>query len=208
MMVADQLGWPLTTAAASLLVPGILADTRNLSIATVTADTFRAVAKLVDAGANVHQIHEDYRAADRLSIELLELKARLLGRIELYDDGKIALIGVTPEELKQYAAIHDPADLVIYDLQNALGVAVGVVMRHYGGEANKIKVSTRANMPVAAKACMDFGGGGHDRAAGCQFTDTPFAEAKANFVASLRKHIREYETHQHTHQDQATTSAA
>ncbi|HUC87105.1 MAG TPA: DHHA1 domain-containing protein, partial [Candidatus Saccharimonadales bacterium] len=138
-----------------------------------------------------------------LTPELLQLKGRLLARLELYAEGKIALVTVTPEELKQYAELHDPADLVIYELQNALGVAVAVVMRHYGGEGNKIKVSTRATMPVAAKACMDFGGGGHDRAAGCQINNTSLSEAKANFVASLSKHIREYEHLQHPSQKKA-----
>lgn len=193
--IAEQLNWAINRDAANLLVPGILADTRNLSIATVGAGTFRTMAKLIELGADVYKIHEDYRASDRLTIELLQLKGRLLSRIELYAEGKIALVAVTPEELKQYAELHDPADLIIYELQNALGVEVAVVMRHYGGEANKIKISTRATMPVAAKACMDFGGGGHDRAAGCQINDTPLAEAKANFVTSLSKHIREYEAH-------------
>jgi len=191
--VAEQLGWAINPEAANLLVPGILADTRNLSIATVGAATFRTMAKLIDLGADVYKAHEAYRASDHLTVDLLQLKGRLLGRIELYCDGKIALVTVMPEELKQYAELHDPADLIIYDLQNALGVAVGAVMRHYGGETNKIKISTRASMPVAAKACMDFGGGGHDRAAGCQINDTPLAEAKANFVRSLTKHIQEYE---------------
>lgn len=206
--IAEQLGWKINTAAANVLVPGILADTRNLSIATVTAATFRTMAKLMDLGANVYEIHEAYRSSDRLTLELLELKGRLLGRTETYADGKIALVTVSPTELKQYAELHDPADLIIYDLQNALGVAVAVVMRHYGGEANKIKVSTRATMPVAAKACMDFGGGGHDRAAGCQFNDTPLAEAKSAFVASLAKHIQEYEALQHPHQTETTAPAA
>ena len=198
--IAEQLQWPINKDAANLLVPGILADTRNLTIATVTAQNFLTMAKLIDLGADVHASHEAYRDADRLSIDLLELKGRLLNRIETHADGKIALLVVTPEELKQYADLHDPADLVIYDMQNALGVACAVVMRNYGGESSKIKVSTRASMPVAAKACMDFGGGGHDRAAGCQFNETPLAEAKAQFITSLTKHIKDYEAHQHANQ--------
>ncbi len=206
--IAEQLGWAINKDAANLLVPGILADTRNLSIATVTSDTFRTMAKLIDWGANLYHIHEAYRASDRLTTDLLALKGRLLGRIELYCEGKIALVAVTPEELKQYAELHDPADLIIYDLQNALGVAVAVVMRHYGGETNKIKISTRASMPVAAKACMDFGGGGHDRAAGCQVNNTPLAEVKANFVKSLSKHIQDYEALQHADTNQRNPQAA
>lgn len=196
--ISEQLKWPVNTEAANLLVPGILADTRNLAIATVSAKTFTTMAKLIDLGANVYAAHEAYWASSKLSPELVQLKGRLLSRMELYEDGKIALIIVTPEELKQYAEIHDPADLVIYDLQQATGVAVGVVIRNYGGQAKKVKFSTRASMPVAAKACREFGGGGHDRAAGCQTTDRSLAEVKAEFIKVLGKHIREYEALQHT----------
>jgi phosphoesterase RecJ-like protein len=196
--ICDQLKWEINPAAANLLVPGILADTRNLSIATVGAGSFRAMAHLIDLGANVFAAHEAYRDADRLTPELLELRGRLLQRIEWYAEGKIALVVVTPSELKDYAELHDPADLVIYDMQNALGVACAVVIRNYGGDNKKIKISTRASMPVAAKACMDFGGGGHDRAAGCQTNERPVEEVKAEFIKSLTKHIHDYEAAQHT----------
>lgn len=208
LTICDQLGWELNAAAANLLVPGILADTRNLSIATVGAPSFRAVARLIDLGADVYAAHEAYRSADRLTPELLELRGRLLQRIEMHAGGKIALVVVTPAELKQYAELHDPADLVIYDMQNAKDVAVAAVLRHYGGESNKIKISTRATMPVAAKACQAFGGGGHDRAAGCQTMETPLSEVKAKFIKVLTKQIHDYEALQHADAPEAAAPAA
>lgn len=206
--ICDQLGWQVNAAAANLLVPGILADTRNLSIATIGSASFRAMARLVDLGANVYAAHEAYRNADRLTPELLGLRGRLLQRIEMHADGKIALVVVTPAELKQYAELHDPADLVIYDMQNAQDVAVAVVIRHYGGDSNKIKISTRATMPVAAKACQAFGGGGHDRAAGCQTMETPLSEVKTKFIKELTKQIHDYEALQHADASEAATPTA
>ncbi len=193
-MVADKLGWKVTAAAASLIVPGLLADTLNFSIHSLRPEALETAARMMRYGADIGKIHEDYRKVDALTPELLELKGRLLSRLELYGDGKIALIMVSPEELKQYAEIHDPSDLVIYELQRARGVQVAVVMRNYGGLSKKIKVPPRANMPVAAATCAQFGGGGHDRAAGCQFNDTPIAEAKDQFVAALSKQICDYES--------------
>lgn len=199
--ISKQLGWKVNSEAAQLLIPGILADTRNLAIPAVTAKTFRTVADIIDLGADVFKSHEAYRATNVLDPDLVQLKGRLLSRMELFCDGKIALLIVSPEELKQYAEIHDPADLVIYDMQYAKGVEVGVVLRNYGGATKKIKISTRANMPVAAKACAEFGGGGHDRAAGAQVNDRPIAEVKDEFVKVLCKHIRDYEADQHSHQN-------
>lgn len=195
--IARQLGWPISKDVSELLIPGILADTRNLSTSMVTSETFRVVAELVDSGADLNSIHERYRLAGAVDPELIKLKGRLLSRAEFLHNGKIALVTVAPEELKQYAEIHDPADLVIYELQRAAGVQVGVVIRHYGGESNKIKISTRANIPVAAKACQEFGGGGHERAAGCQIMQTPVSEVKQKFVTVLSKCIDDYEAVQH-----------
>jgi phosphoesterase RecJ-like protein len=196
--IAQALSWKVNVAAANLMVPGILSDTLNLSVQTVGAKQFRTMADLIDLGANVYESHQNYRKTLSLSTDLVKLKGRLLSRMELFEDGKIALITVTPAELKEYAEIHDPSDLVIYDLLHAEGVNVAVIIRHYGGAAEKIKISTRANIPVAAKACAELGGGGHDRAAGCQVNDTPVSEVVPKFVTILSKHIRDYEALQHS----------
>lgn len=196
--IAQQLDYKVTAEAASLLVPGILADTRNLSIQTVGARQFRTVAELIDLGANVFETHEAYRKINAISMELLQLKGRILSRVESHAGGKIAFVAITPEELKKYADIHDPADLVMYEMQRAEGVEVAVTMREYHGDSLKIKVSTRANLPVAGKTCQQFGGGGHDRAAGCQFTDVPLAEAKDRFIKALTDNIKEYESSHET----------
>ncbi|TAK89704.1 hypothetical protein EPO04_01195 [Patescibacteria group bacterium] len=194
--LSKQLGYKVNAEAASLMVPGILADTRNLSIQTVGAKEFRLVAELIDLGANVFETHEAYRKINAISMELMQLKGRLLSRVESFAGGKIAFIAITPQELKKYADIHDPADLVMYEMQRAEGVEVAVAMREYHGQAIpvKIKVSTRANMPVAAKTCQQFGGGGHDRAAGCQFNDVSIEEAKKQFIEALTANINEYKS--------------
>lgn len=194
--ICRQLAWPINKDAANLLVPGILADTRNLSIPTTTPENFEIVADMMRQGADIYEIHRAYREADALSPELLKFKGELLTRMELYCGGKIGVVAVTPAELRQWAEIHDPSDLVIYDMQWAKGVEIGVVIRSYGGESKKIKVSTRANIPVAAKTCAAFGGGGHDRAAGCQFNDRPVDEVKAEFIKLLCQNIKQYESDQ------------
>lgn len=188
--IANQLNWKLTSAVANLLVPGILADTRNLSIPTTTPENFELMATLLRAGADLEQINADYRIASAQEPELIKFRGELLTRAQFYADGKIGVVTVTPAELKQWAEVHDPSDLVIYDLQRAKGSQIGVVFRDYGG---KIKVSTRANIPVAARTCRVFGGGGHDRASGCQFNDQTLEEVVAPFVAELTKQIEQYE---------------
>ncbi len=195
--IAGQLGWKINAEAAQLMIPGILADTRNLSIPTVGAKEFRLVADLIDQGADIFKSHEDFRKINSISVELVKVKGEILSRIESFADGKILFVHITPDELSKYAEIHDPADLVMYEMQRAEGVEVAVVMRHYGGESNKIKVSTRANMPVAGKTCAEFGGGGHDRASGCQFNGTPLDDAKKRFIKALTDNIEEYEALQH-----------
>ncbi len=193
--IARTLDWNINADAANLIIPGILADTRNLSIPTVQPEAFEAMADMIRAGGDVYKSHQAFWNSSALTPELLMLKARLLSRMELFCDGKIAVVCVTPAELKEYAEAHDPSDLVIYDMQNLRGVGCAVVFRDYGG---KIKISTRAKLPVAAKTCQHFGGGGHDRASGCQFNDRDVSEVKEEFVAVLCQNIKDYEALQHT----------
>lgn len=188
--IAKQLDWPLTKPAADAMIPGVLADTRNLSIPTTTAETFEVMATLLRAGGDLNASHDAYRKVSALSSELVNLKGRLLARAEFPDDGNIAVVAVTAAETAQWAEIHDPSDLVIYELQRTKGVVCAVVLREYTG--GKIKVSTRANAPVAAKTCEAFGGGGHDRAAGCTITDQPIAAAQAAFIKELTHQIKDY----------------
>ncbi len=161
--IAHQLKWPLGAAAASLVVPAIMADTLGLTTPSVRANTVQTVADMVRQGANLYELNRARLEAGAMDSEILTLKGRLLQEVEYLLDGRLALLTVDPATLKAYAKRYDPAALVVYDMQHVRGVEIAVVIRNY---APKIKLSLRANGPYAAPVAEAFGGGGHPQASG------------------------------------------
>lgn len=182
--MATQYGWKINLAAAKAIVPSIMADTLGLSTPTTTADTVQTVAEMVRIGVDMAELRRKREEADALEPDLIALKGRLFQRIEYYADGRIALVVVTPEELTKYADIHDPADLINQEMRMIKGVQIAAVLRDYDSTlyGRKIKISMRANLPIAAKAAQHFGGGGHAPAAGCTVEGRPADEVKNELV--------------------------
>ncbi len=182
--VCQQLDWTINKAAAYAIVPSIMADTLGLSTPTTTADTVEAVAKMVRLGVDLSELRRRRETAEALPTELLTYKGELLQRVEYYAEGRIALVVIKPEELTKYADVHDPADLVNQEMRTAKGVQIAAVLRNYNSQlyGRKIKISMRANLPIAAKAAEHFGGGGHDQAAGCTVEGREPDDVKAELV--------------------------
>jgi phosphoesterase RecJ-like protein len=138
----------------------------------------------VRIGVDLTELRRRREKAEALEPEISNLKGQLLQRVEYFSDGKIATVVVTPEELSKYADIHDPADLVSQEVRRIKGVQIAAVLRNYNSSihGNKIKISMRANLPIAAKAAQHFKGGGHDQAAGCTVEGRPVEDVKQELV--------------------------
>ncbi len=195
--VAKLFDWKINLDAANAIVPAIMADTLGLSTPTTTAETVDAVADMVRIGVDLADLRRQREIAGALEPEISNLKGQLLQRVEYFAEGQIAIVIVTPEELAKYADIHDPADLVSQEMRQIKGVQIAAVLRNYNSSihGNKIKISMRANLPIAAKAAQHFGGGGHAPAAGATVEVRPVEEVKKELVEVITKLLNEAQTH-------------
>ncbi len=180
VVIANQLGWKLNAEAASLVVPAITADTLGLTTPSVTARTVETVAQMVKLGANLYELNQARLEAGAMDPDVLLLRGRLLQQVEFACDGRLALLVVDPATLKEFAKRYDPAALVIYDMQHVRGVEIAIVIRNY---APKLKLSLRANQPIAAPVAEAFGGGGHPQAAGATVEAGEVDEVRAKVIA-------------------------
>lgn len=177
--LATEFNWAINLEAAQSIVQGIMADTRGLTTPITDLKVIQTVADMVKLGVSLPELHQRFRAMNVLAPELLAYKAKLIERIEYFLDGALAVVVITPEELTQFAKIHDPGDLVIYEMVNVRGVALAAVLRNYG---DKLKGSTRANRPLADEVCRHFGGGGHPQAAGFRVDGRPVEDIKKELI--------------------------
>ncbi len=184
--LAKQLGWSINAEAAGLIVAAIMSDTLGLTTPSTQAATVHTVADMVDAGANLYAINTARLEAGALEQDVFALKGRLLQQVEFLLDGRLALLTVDPATLKEFAKRYDPSALVVYDMQHVRGVELAVVIRDYHP---KIKLSLRANSPIAAPVAAIFGGGGHPQASGATIESGDAADVRAKLIEATKAQL-------------------
>lgn len=178
VQLAEALEWPINKQAATKLAAAIISDSLNLTIAMTGYGTVAALASCVKAGANLSDMNTRKREANALTPELLTLKAKLLATVEYAFDGRLAIATIDAQTMSDYIEIHDPCDLIIWEMQWVKGVEVAAVFKHY---KTKIKCSMRAKRPIAGELAKAFDGGGHDRAAAFRAEGTDMETAVMKF---------------------------
>ena len=167
-LIQELLGTP-DKEEAELLYIAVSTDTGCFRYANTKADTLRAAAELLDAGADVPPIIKHlFRTKTRAR---LKLEGLIYNDIRSYRDNAINVAVVTMAMLEQAGATENDCD----DLAN---LACQVEGNHCAITAREMpgftKISLRTDGTVDASAvCARFGGGGHKMAAGCELSCGP-----------------------------------
>src|SRR5258705_2848123 len=158
------LNGKFSTPVAECIYTGIMTDTQSFRFSTMTADTHRIIAALIEAGVQNHIIHEN--VYDSYS----ENRLRLLGysinnKLKIYPEHKTALITLTKEELDRFHYVPgDSEGFVNYALAvDRIRMAACFTEGH---RLIKISLRSKGNFSVKKIAENYFEGGGHMNAAG------------------------------------------
>lgn len=166
-MVADiaaAMGLPITPDAAICLLASIVEDTGCFQFSRVSPLTLRICGDLVQAGADLHQVVQSIYW--RNSEGSARLRGACLQRMETECAGKLAWTVATLEELNRLGAVEEDADEIVHDMLRIGTVELAVLLRE---SATDYRVSFRSRERVdTGKLAGTFGGGGHERAAGCR----------------------------------------
>jgi len=212
--LAKQLEWPLSVEAQGFLMTCILGDTQGLTNQLASAETYRVMAAMVDAGVNRPKLEELRREYSKMPPEIYKYKADLIKRTQFAVDSRLALVTIPQAEISQYSPLYNPGPLIQGDMLQTTGVEVAIVLKHYTD--GKVTAAIRCNPTagVAAELAQHFGGGGHTFAAGFKTTDgRPLDQIKSeclNFTTELldklllerlnkaRQQIKQGKTHSFT----------
>ena len=156
--------WSINQSAAENLLVAIYSDSLGLTVQNVSPRTFFIAGKLTELGANSSVIEKRRREYMKKSAEILKYKAVLIERIEYFLDGKLALIRIPWDEIKQYSDQYNPSVLVLDEMRLVEGVEIGIAIKTYPD--GKLTGKLRSNLPISATIAGFFGGGGHEYAAG------------------------------------------
>lgn len=147
------------------LFVSISTDTGRFTFPNTTPQTFEIAAELSKYHIDLGKIYLNLYC--NRTINELRLQAECIEKIQLINNGKIALVALDKNIFEKLQ--FTPVDFQDYiDLIKSInGVEVALLLREENG---KIRTSIRTNGRIdAAELAEKFGGGGHSRAAGCTF---------------------------------------
>lgn len=167
---------------AMALYTGLVTDTGNFMYESAGRSSFIMAAELISKGIDKQQIVRNIYQSD--SFNYVKLISDVTST--LVKQGKIAYMLLEQEMLKKHDVDYSDTESLVNIAVNIDEVELGILFKEK--EENLIKVSFRskqwANVNEIAK---QFGGGGHERAAGCSI-NASMQEA----VTMVLEHAREY----------------
>lgn len=180
----DMLGVNLSTDIATCLYVGIATDTGCFRYSNTTPRTHIVASELIDKG-HVDVADISQKVFETSSFEKVRLTGIAINSLELFENGKIAIMTITNEALRSTGAKDEDSDGIINTARNIRGVEAAALLRQL--DNGDIKVNLRSNYyaDVSAVAAAHLGGG-HKKAAGYT-TNSSLEGAKSILVNDLRK---------------------
>jgi phosphoesterase RecJ-like protein len=179
---ADQLGVKLTKEIARVLFAAQATDTGWFRFSSVTGDSLRIAARLVDAGAVPQEIYTALYEQD--SLARLHLRGRIIARTQTDLGGRLAYTSVLSEDFKATGALPSDTEDVINLTLAVTGVEVAVIFVEQPDGSFKLSFRSRSKVDCNAVA-QQFGGGGHKAAAGASIQG-PLEKAQRTVLDAVR----------------------
>lgn len=181
--LCDVAGWNIDAETATLLFSGMATDTGWFRFSNADSQVFQIASRLVAAGAKPNELYE------RLYLSEPEPRVRLIGAVassfELRSGGRLAVIRVTQEMLARCGANSRMTEEVINESHRVGSVIASVMLVEPSAADEPVRVSFRSKRDVnVAAVARQFGGGGHERAAGAKLME-PFESAVARVVSQM-----------------------
>lgn len=155
-LLSPEIGTPLYL--------GVMTDTGSFRFGSVTPKTHIWMARLIEAGVNHSQIHEN--TFDTNTVDRLKLKGFAIAeKLEIIPELNVAIVSLTADELERFNYQKGDTEGLVNTALSIEGIQVAVFLSEKDG---KIKMSFRSKgiLPVNEVASNHFDGGGHRNAAG------------------------------------------
>lgn len=165
--LSKDAGYDIPESVATPLWVAITTDTGNFNYSNTSAQLLGFASEIMSLGLDPSAIRRElYECIEKKELDLQRL---ILDSINTYADGKLAILSAQKDDFIETGCtpqnLHDPVNIGL----SILGVELAVFVYEQPFE-DSIKVSMRSYPPYnVAEICREFGGGGHERAAGCSF---------------------------------------
>ena len=163
LQIADELDL-LDSDIASLLYIAVSTDCGCFVYGNTTAETHRAAAELMDAGADYKPLN--VTLFRQFSFSRLMLEGLIYSSMRSYAEGRVTVATVTLDMMERSGATEDDCDDLASLAGRVEGGYVSATIRELGPEECKISLRSGDRFDCSA-VCALHGGGGHRMASGC-----------------------------------------
>ncbi|HUS89768.1 MAG TPA: bifunctional oligoribonuclease/PAP phosphatase NrnA [Desulfosporosinus sp.] len=186
LTLISQLGVEIDGDMATNLYTAIVTDSGCFEYSNTTAQTHRLTADLLDIGVDLSRIH--HNIFDQKPLAQIKLLQCALNGLEIHADGQLAIMILSAEDFQKSGAEQELSEGLVNHARSIAGVEVAVLLKEVGPQ--EIKGGLRSNLWLNVNEIAAlFGGGGHQRAAGCTLR-IPMAEAKQSITTAIEEALR------------------
>jgi phosphoesterase RecJ-like protein len=155
----------ITADMATLLLTGLITDTRSFQNPNTTPRSLEVAAELLEKGARQQEIIQHIYKTKPLST--LRIWGRALNRIQMDPGGRIVWSAISNEDLSEMDANSKETSGILDELISTIPDAdVYVLFTELEGGGLKASMRSTAAVDVSQLAGRTYGGGGHARASG------------------------------------------
>lgn len=178
-----KLGLSPDADISTCLYVAIATDTGGFRYGNTTPLTHNIASELIKAGVQVAEVSR--RIFDSASYEKVKLTGAAIGRLELFENGRVAVMTLDNALIRSTGAREEDCDGVINIARNIRGVEVAAMLRQWDNGEIKVNLRSSDDVDVSAIAGL-YKGGGHKKAAG-YITSGGLEEAKNKLLKDIRE---------------------
>ncbi len=183
----QQMGVTFTPQLSTALYTALMTDTGSFRFSNTTPFTLETAAVLLGNGADTETIN--ISIYETSSLGYIRFLAAALNVLEISKEGKIAWIGISSKMMDEHGVSVEECENLVNYAKTINGVEVAFLVKET--QDNKLKVSFRSKGALDVnKIAAEFGGGGHQRAAGCIVADTQMETLINDILNTVNKQLK------------------
>ena len=184
-LVAKAKNLTIADDICSLIYSGIITDTNNLTQGTITAQTHKIIAEMLERKINLDALNQHFFKNNTKSNTFLLKKA--LESLKFYSDDRIAVMRLSKENLSSCEAGKDDTLGIVNHGIEINGVDIAILSIRQEDDSYYVSLRSKNNVSVANIATK-MGGGGHDQVAAFQYTGN-FSEMFEKLLSACKEEL-------------------
>jgi len=191
-MLFERAGIDMPQRVCELIYAALSGDTGCFRYNNTSPSAHMLAARLVESGVDSAAIN--HKLFGIKTLKQMQVEHAGFERMNFYAGGRIAMIAFPYDLKNQYGATDENLETLIDVARCVKGVEVAAVIKQ-PTEENKFRISMRSSCDFdVSEICAHYGGGGHERAAGCTLISDSILAAEMTIVVAIEHKMQNDQT--------------